>query len=143
HNSTQQEKIKSLLYIQHQPPNTPQFSSKSLLHCNYIIHTTGIQDFTKNFFSPRNRCLQRSYKGIYKTFNLFIYLDNGQWTHGGCRSIRLQLVDFFQNLPQCFLFSTFFNKKHLKTLLYQHLFSYYKNVVVSIYYQVKKKFVFI
>src|SRR5699024_2336345 len=29
-------------------------------------------------------------------------------------------VDFFQNLPQSFLFSTFFNKKHLKTLLYQH-----------------------
>ncbi len=40
----------------------------------------------KTFFSPRNRCLKRSYKGIYKTFNLFIYLDNGQWTHGGCRS---------------------------------------------------------
>ena len=31
-----------------------------------------------------------------------------------------KLVDFFQNLPQSFLFSTFFNKKHLKTLLYQH-----------------------
>ncbi|MGF2186316.1 hypothetical protein ACQUFJ_12415, partial [Lactococcus lactis] len=53
--------------------------------CNRT-HTTGIQDFTKNFFSPRNRCLKRSYKGIYKTFKLFIYLDNGQWTHGGCRS---------------------------------------------------------
>ena len=48
------------------------------------------------------------------------------------RSTPQKLVDFFQNLPQSFLFSTFFNKKHLKTLLYQHLFSYYKNVVVSI-----------
>ena len=84
--SIQQVKIKSLFSSQLQPQNAPQFSSKSLLHCNYIIHTTGIQDFTKNFFSPRNRCLKRSYKGIYKTFNLFIYLDNGQWTHGGCRS---------------------------------------------------------
>ena len=50
----------------------------------------------------------------------------------GRRSTPQKLVDFFQNLPQSFLFSTFFNKKHLKTLLYQHLFSYYKNVVVSI-----------
>ena len=33
---------------------------------------------------------------------------------------------FFSKSPQSFLFSTFFNKKHLKTLLYQHLFSYYK-----------------
>ena len=50
----------------------------------------------------------------------------GRWTAGYRRSTPQKLVDFFQNLPQSFLFSTFFNKKHLKTLLYQHLFSYYK-----------------
>src|SRR5699024_9669748 len=58
------------------------------------------------------------------------------------RSTPQKLVDFFQNLPQSFLFSTFFNKKHLKTLLYQHLFSYYNNVVVYIFYKDKKKLVF-
>ena len=39
---------------------------------------------------------------------------------------------FFKISPRVFCFQPFFNKKHLKTLLYQHLFSYYKNVVVSI-----------
>src|SRR5699024_368413 len=97
--SIQQVKIKSLFSSQLQPQNTPQFSSKSLLHCNYIIHTTGIQDFTKNFFSSRNRCLKRSYKGIYKTFNLFIYLDNGQWTHGGCRSAPMSWSIFSKSPP--------------------------------------------
>lgn len=39
---------------------------------------------------------------------------------------------FSKSPPEFFCFQPFFNKKHLKTLLYQHLFSYYKNVVVSI-----------
>ena len=48
------------------------------------------------------------------------------------RSAPMSWSIFFKISPRVFCFQPFLTKKHLKTLLYQHLFSYYKNVVVSI-----------
>ena len=57
----------------------------------------------------------------------------GRWTAGYRRSTPPEVGRFFsKSPPEFFCFQPFFNKKYLKTLLYQHLFSYYKNVVVSI-----------